>query len=151
MHKALPVMIGETNTLKQRISQAQHGRKKPRLQMLYLLASGQAHTRQGIAQWLGVHRHTVGHWLALDEAGGLSASLEVYVPAGKPVSLPADVLGGLEQALRRLAGFASDEALRQWVKQRFQLVVRDHTRDTIVCTRFRATLKVPRPQHTQKS
>jgi transposase len=124
MPKALPVITEDTKTLKQRIQHEHHGRKKPRLQMLYLLASGQAHTRQDVAQLLGVHRHPVGHWLARYEAGGLSAWLAVYVPAGKPVSLPPDVLGGLEQALRQPAGFASYEALRQWVKQRYQRDVR---------------------------
>jgi transposase len=119
--------------------------------MLYLLASGQAQTRQDVAQLLGVHRNTIGHWLAIYEAGGLAALLDVYVPAGKPVSLPPDVLAGLEQARRRPAGFASYEALRQWVKQRYQLDVNYHTLYTIVRTRFNARLKVPRPSHTKKA
>jgi transposase len=151
MRKTLPVIAEGTDTLKQRLQHEQHGRKKPRLQMLYLLASGQAQTRQGVAQLLGVHRHTIGHWLAIYEAGGLAALLDVYVPAGKPVSLPSDVLASLEQALRRPAGFASYEALRQWVKQRSQLDVNYHTLYTIVRTRFNARLKVPRPSHTKKA
>jgi transposase len=151
MHRALPVIAEDTDTLKQRLQHEHHGRKKPRLQMLYLLASGQAHTRQDVAQLLGVHRNTVSHWLAIYEAGGLAALLEVYVPAGKPVSLPPDVLVGLEQALRQPAGFASYEALRQWVKQRYHLDVHYHTLYTIVRTRFNAKLKVPRPSHTKKA
>jgi transposase len=151
MRKTLPVIAEDTATLKQRLQHAHHGRKTPRLQMLYLLASGQAHTRQDVAQLLGVHRNTIGHWLARYEAGGLAALLEVYVPAGKPVSLPPDVLAGLEQALRQPAGFASSEALRQWVKPRDQLDVNDHTLYTIVRTRFSAKLKVPRPSHTKKA
>ena len=151
MRKTLPVIAEGTDTLKQRLQPEHHGRKKPRLQMLYLLASGQAQTRQGVAQLLGVHRNTIGHWLAIYEAGGLAALLDVYVPAGKPVSLPSDVLASLEQALRRPAGFASYEALRQWVKQRYQLDVNYHTLYTIVRTRFNARLKVPRPSHTKKA
>jgi transposase len=151
MRKTLPVIAEGTDTLKQRLRHEHHGRKKPRLQMLSLLASGQAQTRQGVAQLLGVHRHTIGHWLAIYEAGGLAALLDVYVPAGKPVSLPSDVLASLEQALRRPAGLASYEALRQWVKQRYQLDVHYHTLYTIVRTRFNARLKVPRPSHTKKA
>ena len=151
MRKTLPVIAEGTDTLKQRLQHEHHGRKKPRLQMLYLLASGQAQTRQGVAQLLGVHRHTIGHWLAIYEAGGLAALLDVYVPAGKPVSLPSDVLASLEQALRRPAGFASYEALRQWVKQRYQLDVNYHTLYTIVRTRFNARLKGPRPSPTKKA
>jgi hypothetical protein len=60
------------------------------------------------------------------------------------------VLAALEQALRPPAGFASDDALRQWGKPTHQLEVNDHTLYTIVRTRFHAKLKVPRPSHTKK-
>lgn len=73
----------------------------------------------------------------------------MYVPAGKPVSLPPDVLVGLEQALRQPAGFASDEALRQGVTPRSQLDVNDPTRSSMVRTRFNARLQVPRPSPTK--
>jgi transposase len=150
MRKALPAITDEADTLRQHLQRTYDGRKKPRLQMLYLLASGQAHTRQEVAQLLGVHRNTIGHWLALYARGGLKALLDLYVPTGKPLSLPPDVLAGLEQALRQPAGFASYEAVRQWIKQRYQLDVNYHTLYTIVRTRFNAKLKVPRPSHTKK-
>ena len=118
--------------------------------MLYLLASGQAQTRCDAAKLLGVHRNTIGHWLARYATGGLEALLDLYVPPGKPVSLPPDVLAGLEQALRQPAGFASYEAVRQWVKRRYQLDVKYHTLYTIILSRFNAKLKVPRPSHTKK-
>ena len=81
----------------------------------------------------------------------MDALLALYVPVGKPLSLPPDVLAGLEQALRQPAGFASYEALRQWVKQTYHLDVNYHTLYTIARTRFKAKLKVPRPSHTKKS
>jgi transposase len=150
MRKALPVITEDTELLKQRLQHEHDSRKKPRLQMLYLLASGQAHTRRNVAQLLGVHRNTIGHWLAIYEARGLAALLDVYVPAGKPVSLPPDVLAALEQALRQPAGFASYAALRQWVHQTHHLDITYHTLYTIVRTRFKTKLKVPRPSHTKK-
>jgi transposase len=150
MRKVLPTITEDVETLKQHIRGERDGRKKPRLQMLYWLASGHAQTRQAVAQLLGVHRNTIGHWLALYEAGGLAALLEVYVPAGKPVSLPPDVLAALAQVLRRPAGFASYEALRQWVKQTYRREVNYHTLYTIVRTRFKTKLKVARPSHTKK-
>jgi transposase len=150
MRKAVPVVTEDAETLKQRIQHEHDGRKKPRLQMLYLLATGQAHTRQDVAQHLGVHRNTVGHWLAIYEAGGLATLLALYVPAGKPLSLPPGVLAAIEQALRQPTGFASYEALRQWVKQTHHLEVNYHTLYTIVRTKLQAKLKVPRPSHTKK-
>jgi transposase len=150
MRNALPVIREDAATLKQRLHQEQNGRKKSRLQMLYLLASGQAQSRQDVAQLLGIHRNTVGHWLALYATGGLAALLDLYVPLGKALSLPPDVLAGLEQALRQPAGFASYEAVRQWIKQHYHLDVKYHTLYTIIRTRFNAKLKVPRPRHTKK-
>jgi transposase len=150
MRTALPVITEDAATLKARLHREHDGRRKPRLQMLYLLASGQAQTRQDVAQLLGVHRNTIGRWLAHYEAGGLDALLALYVPAGKPLSLPPDVLAAIEQALRQSAGFASYEALRQWVKQTHHLDVNYHTLYSIVRTKFKAKLKVPRPSHTKK-
>jgi transposase len=150
MRKALPVIREDAATLKHRLQHEHDGRKKPRLQMLYLLASGYAQTRRAVAQLLGVHRNTVGHWLAIYEARGLEALLDLYVPAGKPLSLPPGVLAALEQALRQPTGFASYEALRQWVKQHHHLDVNYHTLYTIIRTKLKAKLKVPRPSHTKK-
>jgi transposase len=150
MRKALPVIAEDADILKQRLQHERDGRKKPRLQMLYLLASEQAQTRLEVAQLLGVHRNTIGHWLRRYEGGGLEALLQMYIPAGKPLSLPPDVLAAIEQALRQEAGFASYEALRQWVQQTYHLEVNYHTLYTIVRARFKAKLKVPRPSHTNK-
>ena len=150
MRKAPPVIAEDADILKQRLQNERDGRKKPLLQMLYLLASGQAQTRMEVAQLLGVHRNTIGHWLRRYEGGGLEALLQMYIPAGKPLSLPPAVLAALEQALRQPAGFASSEALRQWVQQTYHLEVNYHTLYTSVRTRFKAKLKVPRPSHTKK-
>jgi transposase len=150
MRKALPVISEDVEPLKQRLQRERDGRKKPRLQMLYVLASGQAQTRQDVAQLLGVHRNTIGHWLAIYETGGLEALLKVYMPTGQPRSLSPEVLASIEQALQEPAGFASYAALRQWVKQTHHVEVNDHTLYTIVRARFKAKLKVPRPSHTKK-
>jgi transposase len=107
MRSALPAMTEEVATPKRRFRHAHEGRKTLRLRRLDGLASGQAHTRQDVARRLGVHRQTIGHWLARSEAGGLATLLALDVPAGKPLSLPPDVLAAIEPALRRPAGLAS--------------------------------------------
>ena len=150
MHNAIPPIYEEVAALKERLRHAHDGQKKPRLQMLYLLASGQAHSRQEVARLLGVHRHTIGRWLALYAAGGLEAVLATDVPAGKPVSLAPHVLASLERALHRPEGFASYEELRQWVRRTHGVDVKYKTLYTLVRTRFKAKLKVARPTHTKK-
>ena len=151
MRTAIPPITDQTDDLKRRVQREHDGHKKPRLQMLYLLATGPAHTRQDVAPRLGVHRNTIGRWLAIYAAGGLDALLATYVPAGKPVSLAPAVLASLEQALHGREGFASYEALRQWVRQTHGVEVKYTTLYGLVRTRFRAKLKVPRPSHTKKA
>ena len=77
MHKPLPLITEPADTRKQSLQREHDGRKKPRLQMLYLLATGQAQSRREVAQLLGGHRNTIGRWLALYEACGLEALLAV--------------------------------------------------------------------------
>jgi hypothetical protein len=144
-------MTDHTDALKHRRQRAHDGQKKPRFQRLYLLASGPARTRQDVAHLLGVHRHPIGRWLALSAAGGLDAWLAIDVPAGQPVSLAPAVLASLDQALQRPEGFASDEALRRWVRQTHGVEVKDNTLDALGRTRFRAKLTGPRPSHTNKA
>jgi transposase len=132
MRTAIPPITESADDLKQRLQREHDGHKKPRLQMLYLPASCQAHTRQDVAQLLGVHRSTIGRWLALSATGGLAALLATHIPAGPPVSLTPAVLASLEQALRRPEGFASSEALRQWVRRTHGVEVKYKTLYTLV-------------------
>jgi transposase len=99
---------------------------------------------------VGVHRHTIGRWLALYAARGLHALLETYIPAGKPVSLAPAVLASLEDAIHRPEGFASYAARRQWVRRTHGVEVKDKTLYTLVRVRFKAKLNVARPRHTKK-
>jgi transposase len=151
MYRVIPRIREDVNELRQHLQHEHDGHTKPRLQMLYLLASGQAHSRQQVAQLLAVHRNTIGRWLAIYAAGGLQALLAIYVPAGKAISLAPTILASLEEALRRPEGFASYEALRQWVRRTHGVEVKYKTLYTMVRKRFRAKLKVPRPSHTKKA
>ena len=151
MRNAIPPIHEEVAALKERLQHEHDGHKKPRLQMLYLLVSQQAHTRQAVARLLGVHRNTISRWLATYAAGGLEALLATYIPLGKPASLAPAVLASLEQALRRPEGFASYEVLRQWVRRTHGVEVKYKTLYTLVRTRFQTKLKVARPSHTKKS
>lgn len=151
MYRDIPPILEPVAELKQRLQHEHHGRKKPRLQMLYLLASGQAHSRQEVAQFLGLSRNTIGRWLATYEAGGLAALLEIYVPAGTAPSLTPVVLSSLEQALHQPTGFDSYKELQQWLAQTHGVQVKYKTLYSLVRKRFHTKLKVPRPSHTKKA
>jgi len=53
MRKVLPVIPADVEPLKQRMQRDRHGRKKPQLQILSLLASDQAQTRRAVARCWG--------------------------------------------------------------------------------------------------
>jgi transposase len=150
MRKAIPIIREPVADLKHCLQRERDGRKKLRLQMLYLLASAQAQTRQEIAHVLGISRNTVGRWLADYERGGLAALLTLYVPPGKPPSLAPDVLTSIEAAVRQPHGFASYADLQHWVEHTHHISVNYKTLYTIVRKRFKTKLKVPRPSHTKK-
>jgi hypothetical protein len=79
------------------------------------------------------------------------ALLAIYVPPGKRPSLAPKILDSIQQALQRPAGFGSYKALRQWIEQTHHGQVNYKTLYTLVRTRFKAKLKVPRPSHIKKA
>lgn len=151
MRKAIPMIHEPVADLKERLRREREGRKHVRLQMLYLLATSQATTRQDLARVLGRSRNTVGHWLTAYEQGGLTRLLTLYVPPGKQPSLAPDVLAGIEAAVRHPHGFESYVDLQRWVEHTYGITVTYKPLYTIVRHRFTTKLKVPRPSHTQKA
>jgi transposase len=149
MRNPVPPIREDAAILQEQLQREHHGHRKPRLQMLYRLATRQAQDRQEVARLLGVHRNTIGRWPARDAAGGLAALLAPDVPPGKPVSMAPEVLASLEQALRRPEGGASYDAVRQWRRQTHGVEVQYKTLYTLVRKCFKAKLKGPRPSHTK--
>jgi hypothetical protein len=119
--------------------------------MRYRLATRQAQDRQEVARLLGGHRHTIGRGLARYAAGGLEALRAPDVPPGHPVSRAPAVLASPAQVLRRPAGVASYEALRQRVAQTHGVPIPDKTLSTVVRTRLKTKRTGPRPRHPKTS
>ena len=63
MNKEMILVKEEPETLVEMMKKEKDARKLPRLQMLYLIATRQAKTRQEVGQLLGIHGETVGKWL----------------------------------------------------------------------------------------
>ena len=59
-----PQITESVSELKSLLRKTPVGYQKQRLTALYLFRSGQATTRKQAAALIGVHRKTIGHWLA---------------------------------------------------------------------------------------
>lgn len=150
MHRGQPVIAESADELKAMLKQEPDRQKRQRLHALFLFASHQVTTRQEVAALLGVHRQTIGRWMADYAVGGLSALLDIYVSNGKPPSIPAPVLADLEHQLRRPEGFASYEAMRLWLVETHQITIKPKTLQKFVKRRFGARPKVARPSDIKK-
>jgi transposase len=150
MNKRIPVIHESTDELKQRLSQERHPGKRQRLHALYLLASGQARFRADLAALLAVDRNTIGRWLERYAQGGLDALLNLYIPPGKPPALQPDQLAQLQQALQPPQGFASYDAVRQWLQTTCGVALSYKATHKLVRYKLGATLKVARPTHEKK-
>jgi len=147
MYKPIPPIQESTEDLKARLKQERHPLKRPRLQMLYLLKSGQAHQRQQVASLVGVHRNSIGDWLDVYAAEGLEAMLSVKPLPGKRPALTSEQLARLTEALKRPEGFASYGAVQQWIEAELGVTMKYHAVHTLVHDKLQARLKVPRPSH----
>lgn len=150
MHRDRPVVTESAEELKALLKQEPDRQKRQRLHALYLFASGHATTRQEAAQLLGVHRETLGRWMACYADGGLPAVLDVYVPTGKAPSLSAPVLAAVEQQLQQPTGVASYAALHVWLVETHGVAIKPNTLERLVRRRFGTRPKVVRPSHIKK-
>ena len=151
MRTALPPIHEDATTLKQRFKAEPHPARRQRLQVLYLLASGQARTRRAAAALVGVARNTVGLWLTTYQQGGLTALLDVSIPAGKAKPLTADQIAQLQAKLDDPTGFASYTAIQCWIRTTFGVEMTYNAVHKLVRYKLGAKLKVPRPTHPKKT
>lgn len=151
MKKELPEIRESVATLRQGLHTERQGRRRVRLQVLYLLKSGQAQTRQEVAALVAVHRHTVGRWLETYDTAGLEAMLTIKTHSNRRPILTRAVRQALAKKLHHAQGFASYGEAQQWLQRRYGVQVRYKTLHRLVRYQLRAKLKVPRPSHVKKT
>ena len=125
--------------------------RRTRLQVLYLLKSGQARTRQEVATLVAVHRHTIGRWLDSYEHGGLGALLAVHTHSNRRPILSATVRQALKRKLQDVQGFITYGQVQQWLRKQHGVSSKYKTLHRLVRYKFQATLKVLRASHVKKT
>jgi transposase len=151
MNHPLPLITESVATLQKRLRAEPDAKKRQRLQALYLLASGQAATRQALAQLLAVHRHTIRAWLTLYDAGGLAALLTIHKAPGKVSRLTVSIREQLQARLNEPQGFASYAEIRQYLADAHALSLSYSAVHAFVRYKLQAKPKAPRRSHPKKS
>ena len=150
MNRTMPIIHESADDLKARLQQERDPRKRQRLHLLYLLASGQARRRTQAAQLLGVERNTIGRWLTRYAQGGLETLLDIYIPTGKTPALSPAQLAQLQHRLAQPEGFASYGEIQQWIATTLGVQMGYHAVHTLVHDKLGARPKVARPSHEKK-
>ena len=150
MNRTMLTVTESANDLKHMFLHERDSRKRQRLHMLYLLASGHVARRSHLAPILGRNRSTISSWLALYEQGGLDALLAIYIPQGKAPALSPDQLDRLKQRLEHPDGFASYGEIQQWIEETLGVSMRYDAVHNLVHDKLKARPKVPRPSHEKK-
>ena len=77
MYCPLPTLHDDLETLRTRLRQRRDAEQKPRLYLLVLIGEGRVKSRREAADYLAVHRNSIGRWLACYECEGLEGLLRV--------------------------------------------------------------------------
>lgn len=150
MKRPIPTIHQSSEELKRLLKTQKDVRKRQRVEMLYLLQSGQAKTRLQGAALLGVHRQSVAAWLEAYERGGMEALLTIGTPPGKPSRLSPEVWEALQARLAQPQGFASYGQIQKYREEEHQVQLAYSTVHALVRYKLKAKPKTPRPSHKKK-
>lgn len=144
-------IIESVEELKQLLGRQKSASDKERVQLLYLLKSGQAKTVQAAAGLIGRHRVTVQEWLGLYRKGGLAGLLSHKPRVGGKQSIPQWAQDALQKRLEQPEGFNSYSEICQWLEQELGIVSPYKTVHQLVHYRLKASPKVARPVSVEQS
>jgi transposase len=151
MNKPLPPITESPEHLQTQLRREPEAKRRQRLQALYLIASGQVHSRLALAQLLAVHRHTIHAWLALYAQGGLPALLTVKKAPGKRSLVTPTVVSKLQERLCQPCGFGSYGEIRRYLVEAHHVSIAYSTVHALVRYKLQAKPKAPRRSHPKKS
>lgn len=151
MHSPFPTIHESPEVLHKHLRTEHDAKRRQRLQALYLLASGQATSRCGLAQLLAVHRHTIRAWLSRYAQGGLPALLTLQKAPGKASTLSPQVRSTLQARLANPQGFASYGEIQQYLASTHRIHLSYSAVHALVRYKLQAKPKAPRRSHPKKS
>ena len=150
----LPVIAESAQELLELRRLERDERRRERLHLLWLLASGTVPDRQSAARQLGRNRQTISHWLNDYAQGGLSAFLRAPQPPGRAsqggIGLPEPTKAAIRARLALPQGERGYLSLWRWAQAEHALTYSYSHFHRWVHDQLGATLKVARKSHGQK-
>lgn len=122
-----------------------------RIQLLYLLKTGQATTIKQAAHLLGRNRVTLQTWLRQYREGGIERLLEKKHSPGRPRAIPTWAEQALEKKLEDSQGMESYGEICQWLREKLGITAKYKTVHKLVFYRLKAAPKVSRTQSASQS
>ena len=152
MSKAFPEIIESVEQLEALLKAERDGNRQRRLELLWLIQSGQVGSRVEAGKRLFQHRHTISNWLSAYQQGGLAQLLERRKkgPKGGQRQLSDEAYEALQNRLADRQGFASYGQIQQWLWREWGQWVKYSTLHHLVRYELKAKLKSPRPSHSKK-
>jgi transposase len=144
------VIQEDVDELKELMHAQRDARSKERIQLLYLLQSGQAQSVTHGAALLGRGRVTLQRWLLKYEQGGIAALLTREVPMGRVCQIPPVAQAALIDRLSAPTGFASYGEIQAWLKTEYEHEITYAGIHKHVHQRLGASPKCPRPVSTEQ-
>ncbi len=108
-------IIESEESLKKLLISQTIGKKRERIQILYLIKTHQAETVGHLATLTGRHRVTISSWLSQYRKGGLDSLLEIGKSPGRTPLILTEVKERLNQELLDPEGFDSYQEIQQWL------------------------------------
>ena len=150
----LPVIAESAQELLELRRLERDERRRERLHLLWLLASGTVPDRQSAARQLGRNRQTISHWLNDYAQGGLPAFLRTPQPPGRAsqggIGLPEPTKAAIRARLAAPQGERGYLSLWRWAKAEHAVTHSYSHFHRWVHDQLGATLKVARKSHGQK-
>jgi len=128
MRANVPTILETEDELRKRLLAESRKRLRTRILAMLMLKTGQQSTKEGVADALGVHRHTVARWLEKYRKGGIEELVTIRTRPNRKRVVPNTVMRRLEAELRENPEqFSSFRDVQAWIRAQFEMDVKYKT------------------------
>ena len=146
------IVVTESESELKQLHRSRAAHLKPRIQMLLLIKTGKAYSKQELADALGVNQNSTQSWKHNYEQGGIKQLLSDKRGGKKPSIITEEVHQKLSKRLNDpKRGFRSYIEIQQWLEEDCSIIIGYQALNKYVKRKFGARLKAARKSHVQKS